>query len=216
MSITSVLPLCDQKGDGHRHFCLEHRRLSGLLPAATTTHTKLAVFVHPVMTRPTWRDSSFILRLELCRCLTAGATFTSTRASAITSGTTLVSVVEALAAWSRAAVILDAPGVARVLARPWRSRFVRIIPLPVRSLFVYSYKPHGSMIACHTGTCQVILMVLQGKNSAGKGSKGRKRGQQGCERSGIRKAEPPAGRRFLPWSLSDGEAGNCIVILVLV
>ena len=94
----------------------------------------LAMFVHAFLTRPTWTATSLKLRLELCRRLTAGATFTSTRASAITSGTTLVSMVEALAAWSHAAVILDDPEVARVLARPWRSRFVRITPCQATSV----------------------------------------------------------------------------------
>ena len=88
----------------------------------------LAVFVHAVLTRPTWTATSLKLRLELCRRLTAGTTFSSTRASEITSRATLVSMVEALAAWSHAAVILDDPEVARILARPWRSRLVRISP----------------------------------------------------------------------------------------
>jgi hypothetical protein len=57
--------------------------------------------------------------------LTAGATFTGTGASAITSRATLVSVVEALAAWSRANVILNGSEVARV-ARPRQMLFVRV------------------------------------------------------------------------------------------
>jgi hypothetical protein len=80
----------------------------------------LAVFVHAVLTRPTWTATSLILRLELCRRLTAGTTFSSTRASAITSRATLVSMVEALAAWSLANVILDDPRVATLPASPRR------------------------------------------------------------------------------------------------
>jgi hypothetical protein len=133
MSITSVLPLRDQNGDT-RHFCVEHRELFVLLPAATTAPTMLAVFVHAVLTSQTWGGASLILRLELCRRLTASATFTGTGASAITSRATLVSMVEALAAWGRANVILDDPEIARVLTRPRRLLFVRVTHCQLSSM----------------------------------------------------------------------------------
>jgi hypothetical protein len=122
--------------------------------------------------------------------------FTSTRASAITSGTPLVSMVEALAAWSRAAVILDDPEVARVLARPWRSRFVRISPCQSTSV-VYSHI-NLMVLVYHARPAHVKFFVWVARKKLSKeGSKRtvvRRVGQRECE------AEWDQEGRGQPWA----------------